>query len=231
MYADDHHDTLLFGWGAQANTIPYVWCGKSQGNYMLDSYVPTQQGNWDTNSTIRTSLLYPYCGRSDSIWHCPADMSCGITPEGQRVSRPRSISMSNWVGGNGDSPTNGYKGGWGLNAAGSKVARNFADITTGKPGPAMTFVLLDERPESINDGYSVVEMDGYSPTQVGSAELVDYPGIAHGQGCGFAFADGHSEIHRWVDAVLNAPLPTGITLFRANQAKDIRWIQDRCSHQ
>jgi len=231
MYADDNQDTLLFGYGSEANTIPYVWCGNAYGSYMLDFTVPTQQGNWDTNATIRTSLMYPYCGRSDGIWHCPADTSYGITPQGQRVTRPRSMSMSNWVGGNGDSPTTGYKGGWGLSAPGSKVARKLSDITAGQPGPAMTFVLLDERPESINDGYFVVEMDGYSPTQAGSAELVDYPGIAHNRACGFAFADGHSEIHRWMDAVLNAPLPPEITTFSASQAKDIRWMQDRCSHQ
>ncbi len=75
----------------------------------------------------------------------------------------------------------------------------------------MTFVLLDERPESLNDGYFVVEMDGYSTAQSGSVELVDYPGVAHGRACGFAFADGHSEIHRWADAVINAPLPPAIT--------------------
>ena len=231
MYSDDNQDALLYGYGAAANTIPYVWCGNAYGNYMLDFDTPTQQGNWDTNATIRTSLMYPYCGRSDGIWHCPADTSYGTTPQGQRVARPRSMSMSNWVGGNGDSPGNGYKGGWGLTAPGSTVARKLSDITAGQPGPAMTFVLLDERPESINDGYFVVEMDGYSTTQLGSAELVDYPGIAHNRACGFAFADGHSEIHRWIDAVINAPLPPAITTYSASQARDIRWMQDRCSHQ
>jgi prepilin-type N-terminal cleavage/methylation domain-containing protein/prepilin-type processing-associated H-X9-DG protein len=231
MYADDNQDALLFGYGAAANTIPYVWCGNAYGSYALDSDVPAQQGNWDTNATIRTSPMYPYCGKSDGIWHCPADMSYGIPPGGQRVARPRSMAMSNWVGGNGDSPGNGYKGGWGLSATGSKVARKLSDITSSQPGPAMTFVLLDERPESINDGYFVVEMDGYSPVQVGSAELVDYPGIAHNRACGFAFADGHSEIHQWKDAVLNAPMPPKTTSYSANQAKDIRWMQDRCSHK
>jgi len=74
-------------------------------------------------------------------------------------------------------------------------------------------------------------MNGYNPAQLSPAELVDYPGIAHGQACGFGFADGHSEIHKWVDAVINAPLPPAITLRPANSARDIRWLQDRCSHQ
>ncbi len=230
MYSEDNQDLLLFGYGAQPTTIPYVWCGNAYGNYMLDFYNPPAQGNWDTNGTIRTSLMYPYCGKSDGIWHCPADTSYGVF-QGRHVARPRSMSMSNWVGGNGDSPGNGYKGYWGLSAPNSVVARKLADITGHQPGPAMTFVILDERPESINDGYFVVEMNGYSLTSVGSAELVDYPGIAHGRACGFGFADGHSEIHRWVDAVVNAPMPPSTLSYPANQARDIRWMQDRCSHQ
>jgi len=231
MYSEDNRDLLLFGYGATAATIPYVWCGAAYGLEMEDFYTPSQEGNWDTNGTIRTSLMYPYCGKSDGIWHCPADTSLGRTPSGAKVPRPRSMSMSNWVGGNGDSPGNGYKGGWGLSAPGSSVARKLSDIAAGQPGPAMTFVLLDERPESLNDGYFVVEMNGYSTTQLGSAELVDYPSIAHGQAGGFAFADGHSEIHKWVDAVISAPMPPATKTYPAAQAKDVRWMQDRSSHQ
>jgi prepilin-type N-terminal cleavage/methylation domain-containing protein/prepilin-type processing-associated H-X9-DG protein len=230
MYSEDNRDQLLFGYGATPQTSPYVWCGGASGVEMLDFYNPTQQGNWDTNGTIRASPLYPYVGKSTGIWHCPADTSFGTPKAGVRVSRPRSMSMSNWVGGNGDSPANGYKGGWGLNAPNSKVARKLSDITASQPGPAMTWVLLDERPESLNDGYFVVEMNGYSSTQLSSVELVDYPGIAHGGGCGFGFADGHSEVHRWVDAVLSAPMPPSTRTYPANQGKDVRWLQDRSSH-
>lgn len=231
MYAEDNNDSLLYAYGSVATSLPYVWCGNAWGVYILDFYTPTLQGNWDTNSTIRTSLMFPYVGRSDGVWHCPADTSFGINPAGQHVLRPRSMSMSNWVGGNGDSPDTGYKGFWGLSAQYSKVARKLSDITAGQPGPANTFVLLDERPESINDGYFVVEMDGYSTTSLSSAELVDYPGIAHGGACGFGFADGHAEIHKWVDAVLSASLPPATKTYPAAQAKDIRWMQDHCSHQ
>jgi prepilin-type N-terminal cleavage/methylation domain-containing protein len=231
MYSEDNQDFLLFGFGSTAGDMPYVWCGNASGNYMLNDVTLTTPGNWDTNNTIRTSPMYAYCGKSDGIWHCPADTSYGINPQGQHVPRPRSMSMSNWVGGNGDSPQTGYKGGWGLSAPGSAVARKLSDITSHQPGPAMTFVLLDERPESINDGYFVVEMNGYSTTQVGSAELVDYPGIAHARACGFGFADGHSEIHRWRDAAINAPIPPAITTFSAAKGTDIRWMQDHCSHQ
>ncbi|HLH56278.1 MAG TPA: prepilin-type N-terminal cleavage/methylation domain-containing protein [Verrucomicrobiae bacterium] len=231
MYSEDNRELLLYGYGSMPDTIPYVWCGNAYGVYAEDFYNTSQEGNWDTNATIRTSLMFPYCGKSVGVWHCPGDTSYGTPKPGVRVSRPRSMSMSNWVGGNGDSPGTGYKGFWGLSAAGSTVARKSSDFNSGQPGPAMTFVLLDERPESINDGYFVVEMNGYSTTQVGSAELVDYPGISHGGGCGFGFADGHSEIHKWVDAVASAPLPPAIATYPPAQGKDIRWMQDRSRHQ
>jgi prepilin-type N-terminal cleavage/methylation domain-containing protein/prepilin-type processing-associated H-X9-DG protein len=231
MYSEDNRDMLLYGYGAQPTTSPYVWCGQAYGVYSLDFYNQPQQGNWDTNGTIRTSPLYQYCGKSDGIWHCPADTSVGTPRPNVKVPRPRSMSMSNWVGGNGDSPGNGYKGGWGLSAPGSTVARKLSDFNSGQPGPAMTFVLLDERPESLNDGYFVVEMDGYSTTQVSSGELVDYPSISHNGACGFGFADGHSEVHRWVDAVLTAPMPPQIKTYPATQNRDIRWMQDHSRHQ
>lgn len=231
MYSEDNRELLLYGYGSLPNTAPYTWCGNAYGVYSLNFYTPSQEGNWDTNATIRTSLMYPYCGKSDGVWHCPADTSYGTPRANVRVSRPRSMSMSNWVGGNGDSPQTGYKGFWGLNAQGSTVAHKSSDFNSGQPGPAMTFVLLDERPESINDGYFVVEMNGYSTTSVGSGELVDYPGIAHGGGCGFAFADGHSELHKWVDAAIAAPMPPSTMTFPAAQARDVRWMQDHSRHQ
>jgi prepilin-type processing-associated H-X9-DG protein len=39
----------------------------------LDRSNPTQQGNWDADNTIKKSPLWPYCGNSVGIWHCPAD--------------------------------------------------------------------------------------------------------------------------------------------------------------
>lgn len=70
--------------------------------------------------------------------------------------------------------------------------------------PADTFMLLDERPDSINDGTFFTEVDnlGY---------LQDVPGSYHGHKAGFAFADGHSEIHKWISAYINQPIqPTKI---------------------
>ena len=65
------------------------------------------------------------------------------------------------------------------------------------PGPSMAWVLVDEHPDSINDGFFVIDMRGYpDPKQ---AKLPDLPASYHNRAGGLAFADGHSEIKRWRD--------------------------------
>lgn len=60
------------------------------------------------------------------------------------------------------------------------------------PSPANLFVILDEHPGSINDGDFFTDPDT-------AGHLVDYPGGYHNGAGGVSFADGHVEIHKWVD--------------------------------
>jgi prepilin-type processing-associated H-X9-DG protein len=92
-----------------------------------------------------------------------------------------------------------------------------------QPGPSTTFVLLDERQDSINDGYFVVEMNGYTGAPNGAEEIVDFPASYHNRAGGFAFADGHSEIHKWLDSlIINPP---HIQTTRDPNSLDVFWMQ------
>jgi prepilin-type processing-associated H-X9-DG protein len=63
----------------------------------------------------------------------------------------------------------------------------FSDMLT--PGPAQTWVFVDEHPDSINDaGF-------FNPST--SSVITDTPATYHNGACGFSFADGHAEIHKW----------------------------------
>jgi type II secretory pathway pseudopilin PulG len=220
MYTTDNGDVLLFSYGSIPTDSAYVWSGPSGPPWDLDYNQPTVQGNWDYADTIGKSPMWTYCGKSQGIWHCPADASYGTNPQGQNVPRPRSMSMSNWVGGNGDDPGNGYRGFWGLDAN-FLVFRKLSAMA--QPGPSQTFVLLDERQDSINDGYFVVEMDGFTGTPNSTEEIVDFPASYHVQAGGFAFADGHSEIHKWRDTrVINPP---AIVVTAAPNSPDVFWMQ------
>jgi len=60
---------------------------------------------------------------------------------------------------------------------------------------AKTYVTLDEHPDSINDA-----MFWNPPNVSATTEWSDLPASSHNGAGGFAFADGHAEIHMWRDA-------------------------------
>jgi len=91
------------------------------------------------------------------------------------------------------------------------------------PGPANTFVFLDECPDSINDGMFQVTMS--------QRVWEDVPTSVHNGGCGFGFADGHAEIHKWLDGNTKAPVrgvpvsPQVCPAYQKTAPDDIGWVQ------
>jgi hypothetical protein len=137
---------------------------------------PSNSDNLNTDNLTKAQLG-TYVGGSEKVFKCPGD----------KTQRVRSVSM------------NGYLGlvNMGIHTAGYQVYRNSASIT--KPAPADLWVFIDEREDSINDGYFVVRMEGFDPRNPRGYMIGNYPGNYH-HGCsGIAFADGHSEIHKWQD--------------------------------
>ena len=212
MYSEDNRDRLP-GAAAGGDGTP-SW---SLGNWETLNN-PSDPNNWDADTYIKPTVLWKYCGKSLAIWHCPADPSMAINGAGQKVPRIRSISMSCWVGG----PE------WTQSGGGWKVYKKLSDMLS--PGPANTFVFLDEREDSINDGYYVTDMQGYPDSVV---TLVDFPASYHIRAAGFAFADGHSEIHSWKDKRTMPPLQNSdLTLNIPSPGnQDIRWLQERCTRR
>jgi len=133
------------------------------------------------------------------------------------------MSMSNWVGGN-----EGAYGGW--SGPEWKVYLKQEDFID--PGPSSTFVLLDEREDSINDGFLVTEMAGYPNPS--TTKIVDYPASYHNRAAGLAFADGHSEIHKWLDPRTTPTLKRGQEL-ALNVASpnnvDMTWTRDHATRK
>lgn len=62
--------------------------------------------------------------------------------------------------------------------------------------PTKTFVFVDEHPNSINDAAFATQCTGAEARN--TARIIDIPANYHNGACGFSFADGHSEIKRWV---------------------------------
>ena len=100
------------------------------------------------------------------------------------MPRVRSVSMQSYMGDRGGPFSGGYT-----------QFRKYSQITI--PSPARAWVFIDEREDSINDGWFAVSMDSYDPYKPTADWLVDYPASYHNSAGGLAFADGHSEIHKW----------------------------------
>ena len=81
---------------------------------------------------------------------------------------------------------------------------------------------------------SLVAVD---PDPKTTAFIQDYPASYHNRAGGLSFADGHSEIKRWVDPRTTPPLKKGTTAVgdagRVNSPnnKDIFWLQERCTRK
>jgi len=242
---------VMLGW--------QMYNGDNSGNFPANPDYPTTQPGWvgglmDYNGSHQTiagapdstndgllinprySLLGDYL-KNTKIFKCPADKS---TLGGQ--PRVRSYSMNQAVG-----PTAS-----GTMVDGSRVAGHWLSSgnasTPGSPFRVYTkessirgelsasdiWLLVDEHPDSINDGAFAVQMPvGWPNANPLSYHFVDVPSKSHGNSCGFAFMDGHSEIHRWLKPEV-IPNPTysggiGNRLSPAPNDPDIAWLASHTS--
>ena len=220
LYSDDANDRIPFAYvGAGVANSQYAWV---QGTMNNDG---NNRSNWDPEADIKRSPLWRY-SQSVGIWRCPADKST-VRVGNQTRPRVRSMSMNNWVGGNGTDPNpSTWHGGW--SGPNWRVYSKTSDMVD--PGPSMTWVLLDEREDSINDSFWVVEMTGYP--NPATTKIVDYPASYHNNSGGFSFADGHSEIRRWKDPRTVPKLKKGVDLplnISSPNNKDVLWWQERAT--
>jgi prepilin-type N-terminal cleavage/methylation domain-containing protein/prepilin-type processing-associated H-X9-DG protein len=163
--------------------------------------------------------LGPYT-QSPGIYRCPADLSRSFGRSGP--PRVRSIAMSQAIGPNLQGTATG-RGGW-LPSPQFRVFIKETDLTV--PGPSLTWVFIDEHPDSINDGGFAVQMN--------SEDMIDWPAWYHNGAGGLAFADGHAEIRRWIDPRTKArgACRTGnAAMSRATHRNsvDLFWLRERTS--
>ena len=166
--------------------------------------------------------------KAPGVYRCPADRSTALAKL-KGPPRVRSVSMNQAIG----TKLNGQviDGPWLTGSYGQNTAGRGPYLTYGKlgsfvnPGAAQTWVLVDEHPDSINDG-------GFAVSMASSLTWVDIPAIYHNGACGFAFADGHSEIHKWKYLDRIPPIRyQDISGFGGNKPKnpDVQWAATRTS--
>jgi prepilin-type N-terminal cleavage/methylation domain-containing protein len=210
MYAGDNDDKVPgnSNGGSDYTSTNIAWCV----GWLQNTYTPDNT-NW---VIIMRSLLGPYSS-SPQIYKCPADQSLSKGTTGD--PRVRSVSM-NWYLGQGSSAyTSGYR-----------VFQKLGDMIT--PSPANLWVIHDEREDSINDADFAVDMTSFDPMRPTGDIIVDYPAGYHNRAGGMSYADGHSEIKKWLDPRTVPVLKKGqlIPLGVASpNNKDVEFMQLRTS--
>src|SRR5207249_3259569 len=136
---------------------------------------------------LTDSLLGPYV--SLGVWKCPGDKSTS-KHDGKVIPRVRSVAI------------NAYMNPLPADFPGPhKLFRKIGDILD----PAGTWVVIDEREDSINNCQFVPCMEGIYPRNPSQFGWINWPANYHNGASGLNFADGHSEVHKWRDPRTTPP--------------------------
>lgn len=219
------------------NTIPgHNWCSGDAaigGPNEFDS---------DVLKDPTRNLLSSYLSGNASLFHCPGDKRVGRyqgsdpAVQGKTVPAARTFSMNQAIGticpgydrsgrgGRHDGvPKLPVNGPWLNNQFNHRrnspwlTYAKFSSITA--PGPAKLWVLMDEDVSHINDAAFAFGME--------RAIWYDVPGTYHYSGAGFAFADGHSEAHKW--RMAGRKQGYGFRIVNPLDREDWLWMRERTS--
>ncbi|MDB6109719.1 MAG: xcpT 2, partial [Pedosphaera sp.] len=155
---------------------------------------------------IQAGTIYPYVNNV-AVYKCPADRKMM-----GNVPTVRSMSMNCWM--NPIRDWNSIKGYGGASTL--RVFRKQSDLTA--PTPSLCWVLIDENPLSINDGWFVCDPNN-------KATWPDVPASYHNSAGGLSFADGHAEIKKWRDRTILALSAPGAA--KDASSTDLEWLQAR----
>jgi prepilin-type N-terminal cleavage/methylation domain-containing protein/prepilin-type processing-associated H-X9-DG protein len=217
MYANDYNDHLAINSDQSKDFITngatmHSWC---EG--IIDWTTSSQNTNYGYLIDPRVSSLGPYNANAYSIYWCPSDTDLNGPQAALGWShRCRSIAMDAALG---DGEKYTFPN-WGS----GKMwwARKTSDLN--KPGPAMSWVFIDEHPDSIDDEILYV-----NPAETnGTGIFIELPASFHNNACGVSFADGHSEIHKWLEAqTLHGVKHQAIDQLSVTSSRDLAWLAKR----
>jgi len=196
MYSTDNNDRVANNYGVN-ETEEAINNGKLDNwvnNVMTWGATGSVKDRSNTNySWVLNGTLGKYTAGAVGAYKCPADNF--LSPQQQAVGfrqRNRSLAMNSIFGrfrsiDSGDPTASGVN--WGF-----QEYRQYLK-TTAVPRPGKTWLVIDEHPDSINDGYFI--------NNPNATAWQDIPASFHNGACGFSFADGHSEIKKWRSGTSN----------------------------
>jgi len=224
QYANENNDRLInnFGGVYVANTI-------NNGTYRnwVNNEMDWTTRTWNTNvALIKNGIMAPYLGNNLGVYRCPADSYLSPVQRQQGwTARTRSMSMNAFFG--------AYSEEYPAHSNGKNihyppaVYRQWMKLTEIKR-PANIFVIIDEHPDSINNG-----MFGNNPGN-NATVWSDTPSWFHNGGANISYADGHSEVHHWKSPIIKYSVKYPPQATRPKPAlndptliQDYRWLMER----
>ncbi len=209
LYAEDNQDRVPPNNSTADYNPAKAW---TLGTLRWDRDVP--------DNTNQAYLMQGHLGRylqTAALWRCPADPSRS-THNRRSIPRVRSVSLNAWV--NGTAPESL----WAM--TGFRPARRISDMTA--PAPSMTFLFIDERPDSLNNSMFLTH-PGEGPDDTA---LSNWPSNLHSGASVLDYADGRAEGHRWTDRRTTPPmvakqaLPSDLGQNSPGNA-DVLWLRER----
>jgi prepilin-type N-terminal cleavage/methylation domain-containing protein/prepilin-type processing-associated H-X9-DG protein len=190
QYHGDNNDHLVNNYGG-------LFAAAEERNKTYNNWVNNYM-TWGTTDPLGNSIgnldgviqapFYKYTANI-AVYRCPADHFVSGAQSSAGISaRPRSYSMNMFFGANFPSDI----------GPANNTFKDYSQFIKASAirNPAGMFVTLDEHPDSINDGF--LQTDPHTDiTQWKPATWNDLPATYHNGACGFAFADGHAEVHKF----------------------------------
>jgi prepilin-type N-terminal cleavage/methylation domain-containing protein/prepilin-type processing-associated H-X9-DG protein len=228
MYSLDFRDSV-----ANNFTVPGTQSTIADGqfanwvNNVIDWNLTTDNTNVDY---VKKGVLSPYTAGAVGVYECPADTYLSpIQRKAGWARRVRSNSMNSLFGMTADSKNMGAQDwqaasgkSWGYGGQFRQYLRQ-ANVLQ----PANSWVTVDEQSDSINDAFFTV---GHSPDPTSWGDI---PSSFHNGACGFSFADGHAEVHKWKSGTSIYPVKYTfytIPFDAVGRNIDLQWYNDHTGY-
>ena len=190
MYVNDHDDFIPGNnWWQEAGSNGMARCSLNWMTGWEDAILADNPDNTNTDLFLNPqwASLGDYT-KSAAIYQCPA--SRVMVKEGNGLfPLARTVSMNGWMG---------Y-----TNRPLDTTFRFIRKTTNlGKLPASDAFVFVDERDDSVDDGFFGVSMVNDT--------MIELPANYHGGSGPITFADGHAELHRWLGPDTQFPQQSGV---------------------
>ncbi|MGE3310999.1 MAG: type II secretion system protein [Limisphaerales bacterium] len=219
------------------------------------NFEPGNRSNWDVAEDIAKSPLGFFSGASALIFKCPADRSTVIPSSGPYSGKPtprvRSMVMNIWFAGwrgtldPNDVAEDGSRlvDDWpmGLRSTTWQMYRQLTEVND--PGPAWTFLFLDQRADTAIPPAFFIDMQGWPAAPRETRWHWGLPAASHNEAGVVSFVDGHTERKRWLDSRTTPPLQKGrlieqfaprtgqVNTVASPDNRDIVWLQERATRR